>query len=176
MTKRRVDMDRLQELVRLHRMGTGAREVARMLRMSPNTEREYRQALEKEGLLDGPAEDIAALEALKTAVQRQLPVVAPPQMVSTAEPLRDKIVELAEKGVKARAIFDRLRLEDPTFSASYWSVRGVWRRWRKERGVRAEDVRSLSRRDLARSRRSTSGTSASSARPPPGCCARRGCS
>ena len=39
-----------------------------------------------------------------------LPVVAPPQMVSTAEPLRDKIVELAEKGVKARAIFDRLRL------------------------------------------------------------------
>ena len=74
-------MDRLQELVRLHRMGTGAREVARMLRMSPNTEREYRQALEKEGLLDGPAENIAALEVLKAAVERQLPVVAPPQMV-----------------------------------------------------------------------------------------------
>jgi transposase len=70
MSKRRVDMDRLQELVRLHRMGTGAREVARMLRMSPNTEREYRQALEKEGLLDGPAEDIAALEVLKAAVER----------------------------------------------------------------------------------------------------------
>src|SRR5215468_2846079 len=141
MSKRRVDMDRLQELVRLHRMGTGAREVARMLRMSPNTEREYRQALEKEGLLDGPAEDIAALEVLKAAVERRLPVVAPPQMVSTAEPLRDKIVELAEKGVKARAIFDRLRLEDPTFSASYWAVRGMWRRWRKERGVRASHRR-----------------------------------
>jgi hypothetical protein len=28
------------------------------------------------------------------AVDRTLPVVAPPQMVSTAEPLRDKIVEL----------------------------------------------------------------------------------
>jgi transposase len=121
-------------------MGTGARKVARMLRMSPNTEREYRQALEKEELLDGPADDIAPLEVLRAAVERQLPVVAPPQMVSTAEPLRDKIVELAEKGVKARAIFDRLRLEDPTFSASYWAVRGVWRRWRKERGVRAEDV------------------------------------
>jgi hypothetical protein len=26
------------------------------------------------------------------------------------------------------------------FSASDWAVRGVWRRWRKERGVRAEDV------------------------------------
>jgi hypothetical protein len=61
-------------------------------------------------------------------------------MMSTAEPMRDKIVELAEKGLKARAIFDRLRLEDPAFSASYWAVRGVWRRWHKERGVRAEDV------------------------------------
>jgi hypothetical protein len=82
---------------------------------------------------------MARLEVLRAAVERQLPVVAPPQMVSTAEPLRDKIVELAEKGVKARAIFDRLRLEDPTLSASYWAVRGVWRRWHKERGVRAED-------------------------------------
>src|SRR5215468_9966102 len=99
-----------------------------------------KRRVDKEGLLDGPAEDIAPLEVLKAAVERQLPVVAPPQMVSTAEPLRDRIVELAEKGVKARAIFDRLRLEDPTLSASYWAVRGMWRRWRKERGVRAEDV------------------------------------
>jgi hypothetical protein len=38
MSTRRIDMDRLQELVRLHRMGTGAREVARLLRMGPNTE------------------------------------------------------------------------------------------------------------------------------------------
>jgi hypothetical protein len=35
---RSVDMHRLQELVRLHRMGTGAREVARLLKMSPNTD------------------------------------------------------------------------------------------------------------------------------------------
>jgi hypothetical protein len=32
--QRRVDMDRLQELVRLHRMGSGGREVARLLGMS----------------------------------------------------------------------------------------------------------------------------------------------
>lgn len=50
-------MDRLQELVRLHRMGTGAREVARMLLMSPNTEREYRQALEREVSRSGSAVD-----------------------------------------------------------------------------------------------------------------------
>ena len=53
MSMRRVDMDRLQELVRLHRMGTGAREVARLLRMGPNTERDYRAALRAAGLLDG---------------------------------------------------------------------------------------------------------------------------
>ncbi len=41
MSAKRTDMHRLQELVRLHRMGTGAREVARLLRMSPNTERDY---------------------------------------------------------------------------------------------------------------------------------------
>jgi hypothetical protein len=52
--QRRVDMDRLQELVRLHRMGSGGREVARLLGMSPNTERTYRIVLEASGLLAGP--------------------------------------------------------------------------------------------------------------------------
>jgi len=133
-------MDRLQELVRLHRMGTGARRVARMLHMSPNTERDYRNALEAEGLLAGAAEEIAAPDVLRAAVLRQLPLVAPPQMVSTVEPMRDQIIELAEKGLHPQAIYDRLRLGDPTFAASFWSVRTAWRNWRKARGVRAEDV------------------------------------
>jgi len=46
-------MDRLQELVRLHRMGAGPREVARQLKISPNTERDYRLPLEKAGMLKG---------------------------------------------------------------------------------------------------------------------------
>jgi transposase len=133
-------MDRLQELVRLHRMGTGAREVARMLGMSPNTERSYREALKTEQLLEGVADDIPPLDVLRAAVERQLPVVAPPQMVSTADSVRDKIIELAKKGLKARAIYDRLRLEDAELTASYWAVRSVWRQWRKERGVVAADV------------------------------------
>ena len=140
MSKRRVDMDRLQELVRLHRMGTGAREVARLLGMSPNTERSYREALRTAQLLDGAVDDIPALDVLRAAVDQQLPVVAPPQMVSTAEPMRVQIVELANKGLKARAIYDRLRLEDPELATSYWAVRSVWRQWRKERGVVAADV------------------------------------
>jgi transposase len=108
--------------------------------MSPNTERSYREALKKAALLDGAADDISALEVLRAAVDRQLPVVAPPQMVSTADPVREQIIDLAKKGLKARAIYDRLRLEDPALTASYWAVRSVWRQWRKERGVVAADV------------------------------------
>jgi hypothetical protein len=60
-------------------------------------------------------QDIAPREVLRAAVEPQLPIVAPPQMLSTAEAMPDKIVELTEKGLKARAIFDRLCLEDSTF-------------------------------------------------------------
>jgi len=51
MANRRVRMHRLQELIRLHRVATPVREVARLPQMSPNTERRY---LSRAGLLDGP--------------------------------------------------------------------------------------------------------------------------
>jgi hypothetical protein len=51
--RRRTDMDRLAELVRLHRLGTGARETARLLGMGPNTERQYREAIDAPGCLPG---------------------------------------------------------------------------------------------------------------------------
>lgn len=44
-------MHRLQELVRLHRMGLPARQIAKELGMGPNTERRYRQILADAGLL-----------------------------------------------------------------------------------------------------------------------------
>ncbi|MFC2172126.1 hypothetical protein ACFLU6_05780 [Acidobacteriota bacterium] len=53
MSAKRLEMHRLQELVRLHRMKSGCREVARLLKMSPKTERDYRVALEAAGLLQG---------------------------------------------------------------------------------------------------------------------------
>ncbi len=140
MCMRRVDMDRLQELVRLHRMGTGAREVARLLSMSPNTERTYREALEREGLLGGDAEQLPELDVLKAAVTRALPAAAPPQSVSSVERYEARIVELAKAGAGPKAIFDRLRLDERDFDGTFWAVRRVYRRWRKQRGVRAEDV------------------------------------
>ena len=65
MANRRTDMHRLQELVRLHRMGVGAREIARILGISPNTERSYRRAIDAEALLAGPTDVLPALDVLR---------------------------------------------------------------------------------------------------------------
>lgn len=81
MSAQRIVMHRLQELVRLHRLGTGAREVARLLGMSPNTEREYRRALTKLDLLEGPVDELPDLSVLKAALPQRLPS----QQVSDAE-------------------------------------------------------------------------------------------
>lgn len=140
MCMRRVDMDRLQELVRLHRMGTGAREIARLLSMSPNTERAYREALATQNLLAGSPDELPALETLKAAVQAAMPPTPAPQCVSSIERWEPRIVALATSGAGPKAIFDRLRLEERDFDGTYWAVRAVYRRWRKQRGVRAEDV------------------------------------
>jgi hypothetical protein len=91
MRMRRVEMDRLQELVRLHRMGTGSLEEERILQISPNTEREYRNAIRDEGLLVGAVDEVPALDLLRQVVERRLPSSKPPpQMVSSVESLAER--------------------------------------------------------------------------------------
>lgn len=140
MAMRRTEMDRLLELVRLHRMGTSGREVARLLGMGPNTEREYRTALEKAGLLAGGIEGLPALETLKAAIEAHAPPKAHARQVSTIEAWKERIAALIDKGLKPRAVYDRLRLEEPGFPGSYAAVKRLWRRIVRERGVRPEDV------------------------------------
>lgn len=142
MKKRRVDMERLQELVRLHRMGTSSAERARLLHMSVNTERPYRHALEKAGLLEGPVDELPALEVLKAAVSEHMPPKVRPQQVSSVDAWRDRIAALAEKGFPPQAIYDRLRLEEeePRFEGSLSAVKRLCRRLVGARGVRPEDV------------------------------------
>ncbi|MEZ4319804.1 MAG: hypothetical protein R3F61_19980 [Myxococcota bacterium] len=79
------DMQRLQELVRLHRKGTRVREVARLLKMSPNTERHFRQKLAAAGLLEGPETELPALETLKAAVRGEGEGARPTQEISSIE-------------------------------------------------------------------------------------------
>jgi transposase len=112
-------MHKLQELVRLHRLGTGAREVARLLGISPNTERFWRGAFAAAGLLDGTPDALPELGAL----QALLPARSPPQQVSSVAALEARIVALLGRGATPKAIHDRLRLDDPTFSGSYFAVK-----------------------------------------------------
>lgn len=133
-------MHRLQELVRLHRLGSGPREVARLLRMSPNTERRYREALSKAELLAGPADAMPALEALKAAVLEHAPPKVAPQQQSKLEPWKARIETLLDAGLGPQAIWDRLRLEDTAFPGKLGGVKRMVARIRRERGVRPEDV------------------------------------
>ena len=137
----RTDMDRLLELVRLHRLGTGAREVARLLRMSPNTERDYRTALQAEGLLQGPPDVLPALEVLRAAVHKHFPPAPlPRQQTTRLADWTERVQALSAQGLKPRALYDRLRLEEPTFRGSYSQVKRLWRALRRAQGPRAEDV------------------------------------
>jgi transposase len=140
MSNRRTEMDRLQELVRLHRLQVGVREVARLLQMSPNTERQYRLALQRAGLLEGSATELPELEQLKQVVTAALPPVLPPQMTSSVERFEVYVRELLGKGLRPRAIYDRLRLEHTDFDGTYWAIKRMCKRLLRERGVRASDV------------------------------------
>ncbi len=137
---KRIETHVLQEVVRLHRMGTGACEVARMLGMSPNTERTYRRALDDAGLLEGDASDIPNIEELRGAVDKHEPASVAPQQVSSVARWSPQIETLVKKGVKPKAIFDRLRLSEPDFSGSLGAVKRAVRAFNRERGVQASDV------------------------------------
>ena len=140
MSNRRIEMHRLQELVRLHRMGTGCREVARLLGMGPNTEREYRQALEKEGLLEGDPADIPAFEILKETVEKHISHKAPPQQLSTVEAWRKDIERMLRNGGGPRAIYDNLRLVDTKLEGKLSAIKRMCLQIKREQGVKAESV------------------------------------
>lgn len=105
MAARRIVMHRLEELVRLHRLKTPVREVARLLKMSPRIERGYREILLEAGLLHGAPDSLPALDELRAAVLAVMPAPSmPTQQVSGIESWRAPIEALLLKGVRPRAI------------------------------------------------------------------------
>lgn len=135
----RISMHRLQELVRLHRLGESVREVARKIGMSPNTERLYRKALEAAKLLEGDAQELPELSELEAAVAkyRQLKQHIP---VSSVEPWRGIIEKLLEEGAGPTAIYDRLRLEFDNFEGSLSAIKRFVAGIQKNDGPRPEQV------------------------------------
>jgi transposase len=133
-------MHRIQELVRLHRLGEGAREVARKLGMSPNTERDYRRALERAGVLSGDANELPELAELRAIVEAAKPVVTVPQQRSSIEQWRPQVEDLMKNGATPTAIFDRLRLERDDFTGTVSSVKRLVASIRREKGVDPNEV------------------------------------
>lgn len=129
-------MHTLQELVRLHRQGSSAREIARLLGMSRNTVAQYRSAFSSAGLLDGPVEALPELAVLRGAVPPQ----RPPQEVSTVARWTPTIRGLLARDAGPRAIWDHLRRTEPAFDGSYPAVKRLCVQLRKALGPAVEDV------------------------------------
>lgn len=140
MARRRLEMHRLQDLVRLHRMGLPTREVARYLQMSPNTERKYRIALINEGLLEGGVDALPELGDLKAALMRQYPLNVSHQQQSSVEVWGDAIREMVALGAEAQAIYDRLRLQNAEFRGSRSAVKRYVARLKAEQEIKPQDV------------------------------------
>jgi hypothetical protein len=133
-------MHRLQELVRLHRMGLAERRVAKELRTGRNTVRQYRRAIAAAELLEGSVDELPALEQLKAAVLTTLPPRPSLHQVSTMEAWQAQVEALLERGLGPQSIHDRLRLEHPDFRGSLGSLKRLVRRIRQERGVKPENL------------------------------------
>jgi transposase len=134
-------MDRLQELVRLHRLGTGPREVARLLGMSPNTERRYREQLIAAGLLDGSPDELPSLATLRSAVHDEFgPRATPEHERSSVEAYAERIEALWRNGAGPQAIYDRLRLDEDGFAGSLSAIKRLCLRLKKIKGVAPNDV------------------------------------
>jgi len=141
MARHRTDKHRLQELVRLHRLGRTAREVARMLGMGRNTLAAYAKALGAAGLLEGEAGALPAAEVLRAAVTAHMPPPTPrPPPPSTVEPWREEIDRQRMKGAQPTAIHDWLRLHATSYAGSVSAVRRLCRRLAGERGPAPESI------------------------------------
>lgn len=142
MSRARLALMDVVELVRLHRLGYGGRRVAELLRVSPNTERMYRQWLNDAGLLAGDAQELPSEEILRAALEAARPPKVAAQQVSSAEAYSGEIRALWDAGVGPRAIWDRLRVRHgSSFRVSLSAIKRHCGRLTRERGVRAEDVK-----------------------------------
>jgi hypothetical protein len=133
-------MHRLQEVVRLHRMGRSSRVIARQLQMGRNTIKGYLEALERVGLLEGAADELPHLEALRVCVQEHVPSRPAPQQGSSVERWLERIRELRERGAGPTAIHDHLRVNEPEYEGGLSAVKRMCLRLDREAGPKATAV------------------------------------
>jgi len=140
MGRARIDMHRLQEVVRLHRLGRSGREIARQLRIGRNTLGGYLDAVSKAGLLDGPADQLPEVGVLRAIVEEHVPTKTPPQQTSTVEAWKAEVVRLRDRGAGPKAIHDWLSQHGEGYEGSLSSMKRMCRRLDRERGPLATEV------------------------------------
>lgn len=140
MSARKIEMHRLQEFVRLHRLKTSVRELCRLLKLGHSTEANYRRKLEGAGLLEGDPTELPAIEVIKAAVTAVVSESIARQEISTVEPWRKQIEPMVERGAGPRAIRDCLKLSHPDFTCSESAVKRFVARLRKDSDISGADV------------------------------------
>ena len=140
MTAPQIDMHRLQEAVRLHRLGNSQRSIAAKLKMGRDTLRSYLKALEAAHLLDGSPEHLPEMTALRAASDLGVQRSSAPQQSSSVEAWRQLIEEKRSRGAGPKAIHDYLRLHADGYTGSESAMKRFCRQLARTDGPRPTDV------------------------------------
>ena len=123
MAGRRADVYRLQEVVRLHRMGRSRRQIAQELRMGRDTIAKAVAAFGAGGLLEGDPHELPELASLQHAIETAHPPKPVPQQTSSVEAWREVIARLRlAKVAQPTAIHDWLRVNKEGYTGSLSAV------------------------------------------------------
>lgn len=133
-------MHRLQEVIRLHRLGKSARRIARQVSMGRNTIGEYLDVLAHADLLDGPVDALPALDVLATLVQAHERSSTQDPIPSTVAAWREEVQRLRKKGAGPTAIHDHLRVNAPNYAGSLSAIKRLYARLERDAGPQATDV------------------------------------
>ena len=132
MSARRTDMHRVQEAIRLHRMGRSRRQVARQLRMGRDTIRTYLEAVAEAGLLEGSPDELPDAKVLGDLVRQRFARTPPKQQTSSVARWEATITKLLDKGATPTPIHDHLRLHEPDYTGSLSAVKRMCARLKKD--------------------------------------------
>jgi transposase len=143
MGARRTDMHRLQEVVRLHRLGVSSRGIARRLKMGRDTIRGYLEVLSKACVLEGPHDELPLIEVLRALITDHVAAsqsAAPAKRVSSVEAFLEEIVRQRAKGNGPTAIHDHLSVNQAGYSGSLSAIKRLCLRLDRDDGPKATDV------------------------------------
>jgi len=136
-------MHRLQEVIRLHRMGASSRRIARQMQMGRDTIRDYLKLLGEAALLDGAPDSLPELEVLRALVVEHAGTPAEPDSsppTSSVERWKDEIAKQLAKGAGPTAIHDHLRVNEPDYAGSLSAIKRLCLRLERDLGPQAIDV------------------------------------